>query len=111
MGNPAGKSTNKILNNQIYQKNCFFQFHGKRIRVLKEKIPENLKTKISLDYLIITHDAQVSIREALIVFKPGKLIIDGMNSGFRTRLLTEEAEALGMTYHSVSQDGAFIVEL
>jgi len=111
LGDHKGVNLSNLLYKQMYRKGCFFQFREKRVGLLKEKIPKGLNKKISLDYLIISHDAKVSIKEVMNVFKTKTLIIDGMNSAFRTRIWLEEAKKLGVPCHTVSREGAFTEEI
>lgn len=111
LGDNTGVTPSNLLYGQMFRKGCFFQFLGKRVGILKEKIPKGLNKKISLDYLIISHDAKVSILEVMNVFKVKKLIIDGMNSVTRTRMWLEEAKKLGVSCHPVIRHGAFMEEI
>lgn len=111
LGNHSGKTPSNILYNQAFRKGCFLQFMGKRIGILKEKIPRNLNKTISLDYLILSHDSKVSISEVLDVFKTKKIILDGMNSPYRTKVWCEEGKKLGVLCHPVSLQGAFREEI
>jgi len=111
MGNHNGIIPAGLMFDVMSLHGCFFQFREKRIGILKEKIPKSLRSKISLDYLIISQDVKVNIAEILMIFKPGKLIIDGMNSAYRTKQWIEEAKRLGVPCHPVSRDGAFIEEI
>jgi hypothetical protein len=110
-GNRTIGSSVNFLSDQIFRKGCFIQFLGKRIGILKEKIPPKLQKTISLDYLILSYDAMVSIREVLNVFKVKMIIIDGMNSAYRIKAWCKEAKRFGMSCYPVSLKGAFVEEL
>jgi competence protein ComEC len=110
-GNRTVCSPVNFLSDQIFRKGCFIQFLGKRIGILKEKIPAQLRQTISLDYLILSCDAKASIREILKVFKVKMIIIDGMNSTYRIAAWCKEAKGYGVSCYPVSLKGAFREEL
>ncbi|MCK9423902.1 MAG: ComEC family competence protein [Bacteroidales bacterium] len=85
----------------------FFQFCGKRIGILSTKIPKGFYMKMDLDYLVLSGNPPVDLSEAMNVFHPGEIVIDGSNSGFRIKQWLEDSRKLKVPCYTVSQDGAF----
>ncbi|MEL6535725.1 MAG: ComEC/Rec2 family competence protein [Bacteroidota bacterium] len=85
------------------------QWRGKTIGWLPQKSrfttawPESL----SLDYLLVSHDAIRSLDELPEGLEPGLLILDSSNKSYIAARLQTDAEALGWAVHSVPQAGAF----
>jgi hypothetical protein len=60
-----------------------------------------------LDYLILSGNPSVSLKEVYEIFHPEVIIMDGTNSGYRLRKWLDEGRMMGIECHSVRQDGAF----
>jgi competence protein ComEC len=88
--------------------NCFIQFMELKIAVLRQPVSPKMKREIALDYLIISGNPFVTIREICRVFHVKQIIIDGTNDGWRARRWLREAQEAGISCHAVSQNGAFV---
>lgn len=88
----------------------FFQYRTNRIGLLKEKVPGTMKVKISLDYLIISCNPNIQMKDVVRVFQVKELIFDATNSSYRIGKWMEEAVRLGLKCHAVTRDGAFVRE-
>ncbi|MBI4649270.1 MAG: ComEC/Rec2 family competence protein [Bacteroidia bacterium] len=103
----------KLDNPNIFYKNNYINFHGKRIMILKDN---NLRKwtdglKINLDYIIITGNVKYSIAEILSYYNVKQIIIDSNNSRWRTDKWIEESKSSGIACYSVSEHGAFIADI
>ncbi len=87
---------------------CFIQFRDLKIAVLRQPVVPKMKREISLDYLILSGNPYVTIREVCRVFHVKQIIIDGTNDGWRARRWLREAREAGISCHAVSQNGAFV---
>lgn len=91
----------------LARRGIFYQFYGKRIAVLREKFPRGFHGKFALDYLVLSGNPAVTLKEAMAVFHPEAIVLDGTNSGYRIKKWLEEGRALHIECHSVREDGAF----
>jgi len=88
----------------------FFKFCGKRIGILNKKIPKGFTASMPLDYLIISGNPVVNLRDVQKIFRPGMVILDGRNSGFRINQWLDTAKTMKIPCHSVNKNGAFEIE-
>ncbi len=85
----------------------FIQFSGHRIAMLRSAIPKGFNKHLDVDLLIVSGNPKISIAEALRVFHPAEMIIDGTNSRFKTLRWMKEAAISGVHCHAVTESGAF----
>jgi competence protein ComEC len=104
---PHTKSLNS--NNQnLYRKNCFFQFYGVRFVLIDSNYQFHQKPiQLQVDYLILTKDNPFSIAELITQFTPQQLILDASHPPYQNDILVKEAHELGINCWSVLNDGAF----
>jgi len=110
LGSLRQKSKMNWSAGRYWQRDAYFQFESKRIAVLKEKIPKSIKSKIQLDYLIISGNPKIKMEEVMRVYQVKELVFDATNSFSRINRWLEEAGELGVTCHVVTRDGAFVRE-
>ena len=96
--------------NPLFRRGMFFQFCGRKVGILKDKIPKGIRTGLKLDYLVISRNARVSIGEVERFFRPGKIILDGTNSRARTEQWCRDAAKHGIPCFPVSRMGAMMEE-
>lgn len=85
----------------------FIQFADCRIALLSSSIPKNLKKHLDVDLLIVTGNPKISIADALKIFHPVQIIIDGTNSRYKTMQWITESNRLHVKCHAVTEHGAF----
>ena len=88
----------------------FFLFETKRLGILKEKIPKSTNGIIHLDYLIISGNPSIMLKEVMKVFKVREIVFDATNSLTKINCWLEEGHKLGLHCHAVTRDGAFVRE-
>ncbi len=98
--------------NPIFVKNSFIQFFNKRIVVINDKncnlfSPEKFKT----DFLILSNNAKISIKEIINQYTFAQLIIDSSNTPWRINKWLEECRKLKIDAFAVSNSGAFVVNI
>ena len=88
----------------------FINFNGKKILNIDStlKFEPQLK-RINVDILLISNNAKNKIKDILIAVSPQVIVVDGTNNLWTIATLKKECEDLHLRYHSVSQDGAFIL--
>ncbi|MCX6245378.1 MAG: ComEC/Rec2 family competence protein [Bacteroidetes bacterium] len=85
----------------------FIGFCGKRILILNRKVPRMSMKKMKLDYLIITGNPKVTLKEVLHCFNVKQVVIDLSNSLWKAKEWIREARGLGVKCYSVGLSGAF----
>ena len=87
-------------------------WQGKTVAIIKKPLPDMLPVgKIVVDYLVVSHGAVKSLSDINSVFDYQMLVIDGSNRYYLAEKLAREAQQLGVTYHSISTQGALQVAL
>ena len=65
--------------------------------------------KASVDYLFLYKNTKVSIRTLLITYKPRLVLADGSSSSYYRKRWRDECMRLGMPFHDVMDDGAWVL--
>ena len=71
---------------------------------------EELSYKIPLDYMLVYGRKRQTLSYILNVYDFDYLIIDGSVPYYLTSRLIDEADALGIKYHNIREDGAFLMK-
>ena len=99
-------------NGNLFIKGNLLQFYDKRLVLIKESLPRNWRAaKIKVDYAILSKNVKLYIADLLTIYDVGYIIIDSSNSLWKTKKWLEEAEELGIDCYSVSEFGAFQVDV
>lgn len=85
----------------------FLQFGEKKILVLNKMIPNSLKHKIKVDFVVLTGNPRVELVEIRRLFSPEIIIMDGTNSRYRIEKWNQESIDQSIKIHSVSMQGAY----
>lgn len=87
----------------------FYQFQNKRIVVIDSAIKyQPMSHRIKIDYLIVTHNPSIKLKDLQSVFDASCYIFDGANTSWRTSEWKKECEELNLRYHITQESGAFI---
>lgn len=70
----------------------------------------DLQYKIPLDYMVVYGRRKQTLSYILNVYRFDYLIIDRSVPSYLASKLMDEADALGINYHNIREDGAFIIE-
>lgn len=91
----------------------YFQFGGKKIFILQEKIQMPLKGSkpFSIDILVISKGCSDSLRTVRQVFRPQQIVLTGSLPSYYCERWTNECLKERMPCHNVQTDGAFILKL
>jgi competence protein ComEC len=101
----------RINNINLYVKDKFFYFFGKKIAIVDNqfKIPDKINEKINIDYLIMSKNTSVTIDKLLTVFVPNLIIFDSSSSQYKIKQWINEISDLhNIAFYDVSSQGAFI---
>jgi len=81
---------------------------------LINKKPENKyinEEKLKVDYLIISSNPYLKISEMLNLYEFDLLIFDSSNSFYSVRRWKDECRENNIEFYSVSESGAFVVDI
>ncbi len=109
LGNKKG---NHLQNDQfLYFKN-FLRFNDKTVLILNDTnlMKKRISFPLELDYLVLSKNMKVHLKELASKFHFKQLIIDSSNSLSRADRWIKEAEQLGIACYSVQRKGAFVVQ-
>ena len=117
----SGLNENNILENnkewkdeQLSIQENFIQFCGKRIVIIDDKFSvKNISTenKINVDFVVLSKNPKLYIKDVTKVFSAKEIIIDGSNSNYRIQKWKLQCNDLGINCYSVAESGAFISEI
>lgn len=97
---------------ELFEKNNFYQFAGKRIYLADHtKLFEPLQEKIDVDIVVISHNPKLYIPQLAGVFNCRKFIFDSSNPMWKIEKWKADCERLNLPFHSVPEQGAFILDL
>ncbi len=109
-----------IDENQIVSKNIrsaalniqdnFIQFYDKRIIVINNE-NYRIAQPVNTDYIIISKDPKIKMKDILKYCAAKKIIFDSSNSIYKLKKWKEECIALHQPYYAVADSGAFVVDL
>ncbi|MCK4664819.1 MAG: ComEC family competence protein [Bacteroidales bacterium] len=104
--------TNKELKN-IYVKNNFINFEGVRFLIPDNTFSniKNTDNKINLDYLILNRNCNMSIDNITKLFDTKMIIFDSSISGWKKEVLINNCKNQNIPYYSVSDEGAFQIDI
>jgi competence protein ComEC len=67
--------------------------------------------KMNLDYIIISKNPRLDLADLAKVFDCKQYIFDASNSSWKIEQWKKECEELHLHFHSVSEQGAFVINL
>lgn len=103
----ANESDQDLLPKHEDESIVWIVWQGKTVAIIKKQLPDVLLVeKIAVDYLVISHDAIRSLSDVNSIFDYQMLVIDGSNRYYLAKKLAQEAQQLGVAYHSISTQGA-----
>lgn len=96
----------------LLSRNNFYQFYNSRILMIDSSL-KNYKTgkKIKLDYVLISKNPKVKIADIVANFDCNNYIFDASNPPWKIEEWKKECEQLHLHFHSVSEQGAFVINL
>ena len=89
----------------------FIEVNGTTILFLDSALnSENLQKKIAVDIIIISNNPKLYINQLQDVFEFKQLVFDSSNPLWKTELWKKDCENLHLRFHSVAQQGAFVMD-
>lgn len=115
-----GINNTKIISENYYENdlhimNNKIQFIDKRIVIINKDLDGNgvgeHRKKVNIDYLIISNGPKLKMKNALEFYNPKQIIFDSSNPNYKLMKWKEECVELKQSYYSVSDSGAFEVDI
>ncbi len=107
--------TIKVVNGSetLKSKSLFLQknivrFQGKTILLMNDSTLLNTSHQLYFDYIILSKNLKIHLKEVVKKFHFKELIIDSSNSNYHVQRWKKEAEKLGIVYYVVADKGAFV---
>jgi len=95
---------------RFYKKGNFIQFRDKRIGFISRGLPDQIKRKIHIDYLVITGNPKLTMEQLNKIFTPDEIIIDPSNSNGKAKVWMGKAAGLRIKCHSINVSGAVMID-
>lgn len=106
----ASKSVKSLAS--LKQLDGYYQFYDKKLLFIDSStVLEPQETAFAIDVLLFSHNATVDIETVLKAVKPACIVFDASNSLWKIQKWKTAFEALNLRCHSVSEKGAFILEV
>jgi competence protein ComEC len=102
---------NTSFANTVSLNNKFYQFYDLRILMIDSIIKFSLDKKVDLDYIILSKNPRMNLADIDAVFNCKKYIFDASNSPWKIEQWKKECEELHLQFHSVAEQGAFIINM
>lgn len=88
----------------------YISWHNKKIIIIDKSIEfASTQTKLPIDLLIISKNADPSFKNLNNVFVIREVVFDGSLPAWKVNNWKAECDSLGLHYHDVSEDGAYIM--
>lgn len=107
------ETTDRFSSDHFAVKDNFIQFGNRMLALVDKPLPPwmELSKKFPADYVVLTRNAGVRIKDLHRFFSFKKVIIDASNSEWKNKKWKEECEELKVNYYSVIDSGAYVEEL
>lgn len=95
------------------EENGFIPHPSKLILRLSENSYTHAETArpLEIDVLILSQDPTFSMRQLANIFQAGQVVLDSSIPPYVRTRLTKECGNLGISFHDVEQDGAYLINL
>ena len=97
----------------IPEHNIFLKAGKKILFIENDKLNsmKNNGTQLAIDYIVLMQNANIRMDKLLEFFNFNTIIFDSSNSYFKRNFWKEQSIKLGINFHDVRENGAFIAEL
>ncbi|MEO6406334.1 MAG: ComEC/Rec2 family competence protein [Ferruginibacter sp.] len=96
----------------IRHKKYLWQFLNKKIMIIDSAASfETLNSKLKVDILLLSHNSKTKITNLVTAIQPSIIVFDASNSLWKIENWKKECEQLALRFHSVPEQGAFILDI
>jgi competence protein ComEC len=116
-----GMNESKIISKDTVSNTLFIrknqiQFYNKRIAIVDKAnestyLNQLMVTPLSIDYLIVSRNPKIKMEEIIRLYKAKEIVFDSSNSLYHINKWKTECAKLNQHCYSVSESGAFVVDL
>lgn len=91
--------------------NRIFSFCGKTVLVVSGPLPVHIPEKMQIDVLVLSQNSRIPLNQVLQSSQIAQVVADGSNTNRFTGPWRRQCEALNIPFHSVAEDGAYVLDL
>jgi len=96
----------------VKRENEYIQFFDKKMVLIDKPLRENLpKEKLRVDYVLLSKNAKVNMRDLVKMYNFRRIIFDSSNSPGKIKYWKQDCEKLGLEYYDAQENGAYIEHL
>jgi competence protein ComEC len=107
---PYGNTRHFSYGHYFYKSGGFIILGKKKIIVINKKIPDHINIKLALDYVVVSGNVRVTMKEILNYCSPGMVVLDSSNPRWKAMELMHEAKDMHVSCYDVSMTGAYSVD-
>lgn len=97
---------------QLFKQNGFYQFGSKRVLLIDDgSVFEPPPQKINVDIIVISKNPKLYIPQLAQVFNCRQYVFDASNSLWKIGKWKQDCERLNLPFHSIPEQGAFVLDL
>ena len=97
-----------IERNDLLYKNNFISFCDKKIYFLNAPLIADSSRKINIDYLVVSKNSMLQIKEIKKYFDASLVILDASNTAYKAKKLAAECQLIGQPCWDMSEQPAFV---
>ena len=98
------------LSNFFFKKNNFCRFYNTTFLIADSSVNfDSSAPKINIDYVIVSKNPKFKIADLIQNFNCNNYIFDASNSQWKIEKWKKECEELHLHFHSVAEQGAFVI--
>jgi competence protein ComEC len=96
----------------LYNSDNFYQFYEKKIVMIDSAVVyKPSEQKINVDYIFISKNPKLYLQNLAATFNCGMYVFDASNPMWKIEKWKKDCEQLHLRFHSVPEQGAFIIDL
>jgi competence protein ComEC len=96
----------------LFKRGNFIRFFNKSLVLIDPTFKFHpTPTKPKINFLLLSHDPDITISELATTFEFDLVIIDNSNAYWKTQQWIKECQESGIPFHSVRNDGAWIMQI
>lgn len=101
----------EIKNNFLCRKDHFLKYENLQIMILDDKF-ELIDTEVqtSIDFVVISEDSKIDIKNLCKAFNFREIIFTSSIRSWQLNKWVKDCEQLGINYHNVEEEGAWLFE-
>ncbi len=101
---------NVFESKRLYIDTSYLQFGDRKLVIVDDALSKSSIPQAALDctYVLVRDNPKIVIKEVLANYNMDLIIFDGSNKRYKIEAWKKECEAIGLSYHDVKEEGAFM---